>query len=269
MGKIITIASQKGGVGKTTTALNLGYSLSRFGSRVLILDCDPQGGITLATNLKRRTELGLINMMMEGVLPADIVMQVPNNTLAVAGIGKLEPEDVFMLDEFARNGRLSTGIKDLSNGFDYMIIDAPAGVGGLVSSLLSVSDSVIPVVLCRALSIKSLPLLLNLVNWVREHKNPELVLEGVLMTMLDERSEVEGKLSKEFRATLPEEIFFRTTIPFHGVFEKASVRSVPVGMLNEGQVVAKQYMDLAWEIKERELTKQNTGGSDELVAGLF
>jgi chromosome partitioning protein len=269
MGKIITIASQKGGVGKTTTALNLGFSLSRFGNRVLILDSDPQGGITLATNLKRRTELGLINMLMEGLPPSDIVMHVRNNSLAVAGIGRLEPEDVFMLDELAKNGRLATGIKCLAEGFDYLLIDAPAGVGGLVTSLLSASDSVIPVVLCRALSIKSLPMLLNLVKWVRDHKNPDLVLEGVLITMLDERSEVESSLSKEFRASLPEAIFFRTTIPYQGVFEKASIRSVPVGMLKEGQIAAKQYMDLAWEIKERELRIRDTGGSDELVAGLF
>lgn len=268
MGKIITIASQKGGVGKTTTALNLGYSLSRFGNRVLILDSDPQAGITLATNLKKRTELGLINMLMGGVQPSDIVMHVRNNSLAVAGIGRLEPEDVFMLDEFAKNGKLSAGVKCLAEGFDYLLIDAPAGVGGLVSSLLTASNSVIPVVLCRALAIKSLPMLLNLVNWVREHKNPGLILEGVLMTMLDERSEVENSLSQEFRASLPEEIFFRTKIPYQEVFEKASIRSVPVGMLNEGQSAAKQYMDLAWEIKEREI-QQGTGGSDELVAGLF
>lgn len=269
MGKIITIASQKGGVGKTTTTLNLGYSLSRFGNRVLLLDSDPQGGMTLATNLKKRTELGLINILTEGREPSEIIMRVRDSSLAVAGVGRLEPEDVFMLDEFAKNGRLSAGIKSLAGDFDYMLIDAPAGVGGLVTSLMVASDAVIPVVLCRALAIKSLPLLLNLVNWVRLHKNPGLVLGGVLMTMLDERSEVERELLGEFRASLPEELFFRTTIPFQTVFEKASVRSVPVGMLNEGRDAAKQYMDLAWEIKERELRSRETGGSDELVAGLF
>lgn len=269
MGRIITIASQKGGVGKTTTTLNLGYSLSRFGNRVLLLDSDPQGGMTLATNLKKRTDLGLINMLVEGRQPSDIIMQTRDSSLAVAGIGRLDPEDVFMLDEFAKNGRLSAGVKKLAEGFDYLLIDAPAGVGGMVTSLLVASDSVIPVVLCRALAIKSLPLLLNLVNWVREHKNRDLVLEGVLMTMFDEGSEVERELFKEVRASLPEEILFRTTISFQGVYEKASVRSVPVGMLKEGQDGAKQYMNLAWEIKERELCNRETGGGDELVTGLF
>jgi len=269
MGRVITIASQKGGVGKTTTALNLGYSLSRIGNRVLVLDGDPQGGITLATNLKKRTERGLINLLREECRHGEVVMQTRDSSLSVAGIGKLEPEDVVLLEEFARNGKLGQTVKTLAGGFDYLIIDAPAGVGGAVSSFLGASDGVIPVVLSRALSIKSLPLLLNLVRWVREHTNPGLNLDGVLLTMVDPRSEVEAELTRELRASLPEELFFRNTIPYQAVFETASVRSLPVGMLGDGQLAASHYLGLAWEIKERELRDQETGGGDEHVAGLF
>jgi chromosome partitioning protein len=269
MGRIITIASQKGGVGKTTTALNLGYSLSRIGNRVLVLDGDPQGGITLATNLKKRTERGLINLLLEGCPREEIVMQTRDSTLSVAGIGRLEPEDVFMLEEFARNGQLGHAVKTLAEGFDYLIIDAPAGIGGGVTSFLCASDSVIPVVLSRALSIKSLPLLLNLVRWVRDHKNPKLNLSGVLLTMVDERSEVESELTRELRASLPEELFFRSAIPYQAIFETASVKAVPVGLLTDGQPAARHYLELAWEVKERELLMQNSGGEDEHVAGLF
>ncbi|GFO54349.1 sporulation initiation inhibitor Soj [Geomonas sp. Red276] len=268
MGRVITIASQKGGVGKTTTVLNLGYSLSRFGNRVLLLDCDPQGGLTLATNLKKRTDLGLINQLMGGKGLSDIVMHTKDPNLAVAGIGRLDPEDVFMLDEFAKDGRLTAGVREIAAGFDYLLIDAPAGVGGLVTSLLLASDAVIPVVLCRALAIKSLPLLLNLVRWVRDHHNPGLSIEGVLMTMFDQNNETERELGSEFRASLPPELFFRNTIPYLATFEKASVRSLPVALLAEGQQGAKCYMDLALELKEREIARQ-TGVSDELVAGLF
>lgn len=269
MGRVITIASQKGGVGKTTTTLNLGYSLSRFGNRVLLLDCDPQGGLTLATNLKKRTELGLINQLMGGKSPSEIIMHTKDGHLAVAGIGRLDPEDVFMLDEFAKDGRLSAGVRKLAEGFDYVLVDAPAGVGGLVTSLLFASDAVIVVALCRALSIKSLPLLLNLVRWVREHRNPGLAIEGVLLTMFDSANETERELSGEIRATLPEELFFRTAIPYLPCFEKASLRSIPIGMLQEGEEAARRYQDLAWELKERELNRQQGGGSDELVTGLF
>ena len=268
MGRIITIASQKGGVGKTTTTLNLGYSLSLSGSRVLLLDCDPQGGMALATNLRKRTELGLINLLLGGISPSEIVMRARNTNLSVAGIGKLDPEDVFMLDEFAKNGTLSEKIRNLAEGFDYLLIDAPAGISGMVTALLAASDAVIPVVLCKALSIKSLPMLLNLVNWVRSYKNPNLVLEGVLLNMLDARNELEKELFEDFRSSLAEGVFFRTTIPLLGVFEHASLRSVPVGMVKDGQVAARQYLDLALELKEREIG-HSEGEGDELAAGLF
>ena len=269
MGRIITIASQKGGVGKTTSTLNLGYSLSSMGNRVLLLDCDPQGGITLATNLKKRTDRGLINLLVEGATADQIVMTTRSGNLSVAGIGKLEPDDVFMLDEFARNGRLAAAVKQLAEGFDYLIIDSPAGVGSLVTSLMLASDAVLPVVICRALSIKSLPVLLNLVHWVREHHNPDLLLEGVLLTMYDENSELEKGLSQELRDSLPAELFYRTTIPLRPAFERASVRSIPVGMLADGQEEAKHYMNLAWELKERELGRKVAGGDNESDSGLF
>lgn len=269
MARIITIASQKGGVGKTTTTLNLGYSLSRLGNRVLLLDGDPQGGMALATNLKKRTERGLINSLLEGTDPADIVMRTRDQNLAVAGIGQLQPEEVFMLEEYARSGRLTAAVKGLAAPFDYVLIDAPAGVSGLVTSLLQASDAVIAVVLCKALSIKSLPLLLNLVRWVRGHSNPGLMLEGVLITMLDEQSETERTSFAEVRASLPKELFFRTTIPYLGQFEAASLRAMPVAMLQDGREAAGYYTSLALELKERELNRQQTGEGHELATGLF
>lgn len=269
MGRIITIASQKGGVGKTTTALNLGYSLSRFGSRVLLLDCDPQGGLTLATNLKKRTELGLIDLLAEGKGLAEAVMTTRDPNLSVAGIGKLAPEDVFKLDEYARDGRLTAGIREIAAGFDYVLLDAPAGVGSLVTSLLFASDGVIAVVLSRALAIKSLPLLLNLVRWVRDRRNSELAVEGVLMTMFDSGNQTEEELHREFRDSLPGELFFRTAIPCRPCFEQASVRSLPVAMLQEGQEAAKSYLEVALELKEREYQRLKMEVGDELAAGLF
>lgn len=269
MARIITIASQKGGVGKTTTTLNLGYSLSRIGNRVLLLDGDPQGGMALATNLKKRTERGLINTLLEGSSPDEIVMHSRDQNLAVAGIGRLQPEDVFMLEEFARNGRLATAVKGLAAPFDYLLVDAPAGISGLVTSLLVASDAVIAVSLCRALSIKSLPLLLNLVRWVREYRNPSLLLEGVLLTMFNEQSQMEQQIHDEVQASLPKELFFRAAIPYLAPFETASLRAVPVGMLQDGREAANYYTNLALELKERELNRQQTGGDDELVTGLF
>jgi len=268
MGKVITISSQKGGVGKTTTTLNLGFSLSRFGNRVLLVDGDPQGGMTIASNVKRRTSLGIIDLLKGGRALSDIIMQTRDRTLSVAGIGRMEPEDVFLLEDWAKDGKLGEVITAIASGFDYVLLDAPAGVGGLVTSLLSVSDSAIVVVLCKTLSLKTLPSFLALTKWVRDHKNPRLKLEGILISMMDRRNPLEAELLTEFKSTLPEEIFFKTIVPFEELIEKASNKSFPVALMPDSQQTNKYYIDLALELKEREMLA-HTGGDDEHVTGLF
>ena len=269
MGKIISIASQKGGVGKTTTTLNLGFSLSRFGNRVLLIDGDPQGGMTIASNVKRRTTLGIIDLLKGGHGLGDIVMQTRDRTLSVAGIGRLEPEDVFLLEEAAKDGRLGKIIKAVASKFDYVLLDAPAGVGGIVTALLTVSDSVILVVLCKTLSLKTLPSFLTMTKWVRDNKNPQLKLEGIVFSMLDRRNPIEAELLAEFKTSLPEEIFFKSLLPFDELIEKASGRSFPVALMPDSQQANKYYIDLALELKEREMLAQTGGGADEQNTGLF
>jgi len=267
MAKVITIASQKGGVGKTTTALNLGFSLSRIGARVLLVDGDPQGGMTIATNLKKRTELGLVNLLKDNLAAKEIVMVTKDGALAVTGIGKMDPEDVFLLEDWSRNGALGKAVTAMSAGFDYVIIDSPARVGSLVTSMLGVSDGVILVVVCKALSLKTIPSFLSLTKWVRGNTNPALKLDGVVVTMMDVASPTQAGLMAELKESLPEEVFFKTVIPYDEAFEIASVRSVPVSMLQGSQQAAKMYMDLAFEVKERE--SEGGGADDEQVTGLF
>lgn len=267
MGKIICIASQKGGVGKTTSALNLGYSLSRVGSRVLLVDGDPQAGMTIATNLRKRTDKGLIHVIRDNLPPAEIVMTTRDHTLAVAGIGQLEPEDVFLLEEAAHSDILAQALRKVAENFDYVVIDAPAGIGSLVTALLGASDGVILVAAPRLLALKTLPSFLNLLRWIRERRNPALQLDGILVTMHNPLSAAENQLHEELRSAFPAEIFFRTTVPIHEAFERASIRSIPVALLPESQGAAKPYFDLAMELKERELLQK--GGEDEHVTGLF
>ncbi len=269
MGKIITVASQKGGVGKTTTALNLAFGLSRLGGRTLIIDSDPQGGIAIASNLKKKTDRGLIDILKNECAPQDVVMYTRDGTLAVVGVGVLDPLDVVKLENEARRGNLGALVRALAEGFDYAIVDAPAGVGGIVTSMLGASDSVILAVHPRNLSLKTLPSFLKALKWTKRNFNPGLRLEGILLTMFDARNAAEAKALEEIKNVFPEEIFFKTAIPLDGRFEEASLRAVPVSMLPGGQEAARYYLDLTLELKERELFEKMKGDEDEDATGLF
>ena len=265
MTRILTVASQKGGVGKTTTTLNLSYSLSRFGDRVLLIDADPQGGMSIASNVRRKSRLGLVQLLRDSDRIGELVVPTRDRTMAVLGSGIDAPSDALFLEQAAREGRLSSLIQHLANGYQYVVADAPAGVGSIVSALLAASDGVVIAMRCQAIMLHSLPLFLRLVQDVRRESNPRLQIEGALITMWNASSAVEEKLRSEFVGKFPPEVLFRTMIPSDEAFEVASMRGVPVSMMPKGRDAARAYLDLAMELKER----SREGGSDDDVEGLF
>lgn len=270
MGKIITIASQKGGVGKTTTSLNLGFGLSRFGQRVLIIDTDPQGGIGIASNLKARTSLGMIDIITNRHSVREVIAITNDKTMGIVGSGVVEPDDVFDFERAAHTGRLSQLIGELSVEFDYTIVDAPAGTGGIVSALLKGSDGTILVANCKNMTIKTLPQFLKLFKYVQNKFNPNLLLEGILVTMYDSSSPTEVQVLQDMRQSFPSGVFFNTLVHFREVYEKASLYAVPVSYLSEGQDAGRVYIDLAMELREREMRTMNQEGeSDAPILGLF
>ena len=271
MGKIITIASQKGGVGKTTTTLNLGFSLTRFGSKVMLVDGDPQGGMAIASNLVKQTDVGLIHLLKNKVKAEEIIFSTRDHTMGVVGMGTLQPEDVLLLENEARAGTLGMLLQSIAKGYDYVLIDAPSGVGGIPASLLGVSDSVLIIVNCRVLSLKTIPLFLKLVKDIKTNHNSRLELEGVIITMYNENSQVEKQILGEIRKAFPPQAFFQTIVPYNEYFEEASFHSVPVALMPEGLKVARSYMEIAMELKEKEAKQKITRGGqgDEEIMGLF
>lgn len=268
MGKIISVASHKGGVGKTTTALNLGFSLSRFGQKILLVDADPQGALALASNLKKRTNKGLINLIKNDSKPRDVLVSTRDKTMGVVGIGDMEPEDVFLFEKEARSGNLGKTIRSITEGYDYVFIDAPAGTGSIVTALLSISSSVLMPINCKAIAVKTLPGFLKLVQRIRTKLNTDLRVEGIVITMADNQ-ESGLEVYDEIRNSFPPSILFESYIPFDESFEIASLKAVPVGMLSGGEEPARSYMDLAIELKTRELHDSKKGIKDEEVEGLF
>jgi chromosome partitioning protein len=269
MARVITVGSQKGGVGKTTTVLNLGYSLSRLSQRVLLVDADPQSGMSLATNLNRRVIPGLVQVMEGNLRPMAAVAYSRDRTLAGLNTGVIQPQDTLLFERECRGARLQEVLRELDEHFDYILLDAPAGVGSIVHGLLSVSNAVMLVVRCQTIGIKSLPVFLKTVQHARENGNPGLRLAGVLVTMRNPQDALGEQLCRELLDGLPAEAFFRVQIPFDPAFEAASQGAAPVARLKGAQIAAQAYMDLAVELRERDEIHRAGGPDGEDAEGLF
>jgi len=273
MARVITVGSQKGGVGKSTTVLNLGYSLSRLGQRVLLVDADPQSGMSIATNLSRRVGQGLVQVLKGQIAPASAVVFSRDRALAGLNTGVVEAEDAFLLESACHANRLGPVFSALERDFDYILVDAPAGVGSIVHGLLLASQGVILLVRCQTILVKSLPAFLKVVQHARERGNPDLRLTGVLMTMRNPQDALDEQLSRELMESFPPEVFFKLQIPLDPVYEIASQSAVPVarlkGALTAARVAAQAYMDLALEFRERDEACRAGAAEDEDAEGLF
>jgi chromosome partitioning protein len=268
MGQTLAVASHKGGVGKTTTALNLGYALGRLGLKVLMVDGDPQGGITQATNLRKRTDRGLADLMKGRAELEEIIARTRDNMLAVMGIGALEPQDLERMETPDWQRHAAEEVLAAAELFDLVLIDTPAGMGGLSTTFLTAAGRVLLPLSCRALSFQTLPIFLRHLGWLRESGHPELRLEGILVTMVRADDPETGEVLAQIRAQLPEGSLFRTVIPEDPAYERASRRMVPIFLLGDGYRLGRPYLDLALELRDRLVAGPQKDDGDEQT-GLF
>jgi chromosome partitioning protein len=268
MGRIVVIASVKGGVGKTTTALNLGYALSQFAGRVLLVDADPQGGLSHASLLREKNRLGLIDVLAGRCDAAAAVQPTRDPRLAVVGVGGGDPEEWVAYDQAASQGALGRLIRDHAEGYDHVILDAPAGLGPIARALLAAADAVIVPLTCRNLAVRSLPALLTRIQQLAEGGSGAR-LDGILITQRDYRSVREVEVHEQIRRTLPLAAMFRTVIPFDDRFEEASMKGLPIAAVAGGERGAAAYFELATELASRAWLTRPMEGPDGKHLGLF
>lgn len=274
MGRTIVVASAKGGVGKTTTVLNLGHALSRFAGRVLLVDADPQGGLANASNLRRLAGVGLIDVLAGRASLGEAVTPTRDPALSILGTGTWTEEDVALFEEAAAIGSLTRLVREAAADYDLTLVDTPAGQGTQVRALLAAGDGLICPVVCRSLAVKTLPALLRLMGAVRETSRPELDLTGILITDRDALSRAQWSVYEELRRTLPRESLFETIIPHDDLVEQASLQALPVALLPGGDAsrAGDAYFRAAAELMRRDtqrrLQQTNEEHDDEPV-GLF
>ncbi len=252
MGKVISIANQKGGVGKTTTAINLAASLAAVEHPTLIIDIDPQSNTTSGLGIESKTVSNSIyEVMVGGVDATESVREteLPFLDLVPSHINLVGAE-IEMIDREQRERILQKAIKDLRDKYDFIIIDCPPSLGLLTINALTSSDSVIIPVQCEYFALEGLGQLLNTIKIVRQHLNTELEIEGVLLTMYDTRTRLSDQVAEEVKKYFDDRVF-KAIISRNVRLAEAPSFGKPALLYDSTSTGAKNYLALAREIIQR------------------
>ncbi|HPM75953.1 MAG TPA: AAA family ATPase [bacterium] len=269
MGKVIAIASQKGGVGKTTTTVNLAASLAMLKQRTLVLDLDEQNAVGFGLGLSRQQmEHGLYDVFLGRKKLSEIIHSTMLPYLKTIPYGKGTLTDEF--ERFVRQKGSAPLLKKyvdaLQKSCDFILIDCPPGMGELTIYALSAANAVLVPMQCEPLSLKTLTQILKIIRKVRRQINPDLVIEGLLMTMYDENYRIAREVCQQVWASFPEEVVFRNVIPRMEEFSSAFAVGRPIITQDPEAEVAKAYLHLAHEViakRKKELEDLAGGGGDE------
>jgi chromosome partitioning protein len=250
MGRVITVANQKGGVGKTTTAINLAASLAAAEKKTLLVDCDPQGNASSGVGVER-TLIGVKNLYhaLIGELPlAEIIVGTPIPTLDVAPSNQdligVEIEFISIED---REKRLRKILRDLDRPYDYVIIDCPPSLGLLTINSLVAADDVIVPLQCEYFAMEGLGHLLNTIRIIKARLNPSLTLAGILLTMFDTRNKLSHLVAEDARKHFGD-LVFKTIIQRNVRLSESPSHGLPVMLYDIKSRGAISYIDLAKEI---------------------
>jgi chromosome partitioning protein len=256
MSRIIAIANQKGGVGKTTTSVNLAASLALSGSQVLLVDLDPQGNATMGCGVdKKQLEISVYDLLAGDRLLPEIVQQCPTGfDLAPSNID-LTAAEVELLNRPLRDQRLRLALATERERYDFVLIDCPPSLNMLTIHAMVAADGLLVPMQCEYYALEGLSALLDTVDAVRQRANPNLEIEGILRTMYDPRNSLTRDVSRQLARFFGDKVF-RTVIPRNVRLAEAPSHGVPVVIYDRYSRGAVAYMALAGELKRRKTTAE-------------
>ncbi|MCB0711859.1 MAG: ParA family protein [Ignavibacteriae bacterium] len=264
MGRIIAIANQKGGVGKTTTAVNLAASLAAAEQPTLLIDIDPQANATSGLGVGTKDlEKTVYEVIVDRMSPREAILHTELGDLdLIPSHINLVGAEIEMIDVPGREKVLYNALAEIRGNYDYLIIDCPPSLGLLTLNALTASDAVLIPVQCEYYALEGLGQLLNTISIVKKHLNPSLDIEGVLLTMFDKRLNLSNQVSEEVRRYFGDKVF-KTMIARNVRLSEAPSHGKPVLLYDALSIGTQNYMELAKEILHNTADRPSRTASEE------
>lgn len=252
MAKVIAIANQKGGVGKTTTAVNLAASLAATKRKVLLIDLDPQGNATMGSGVdKYDLQATAYDLLVDEKPLVDVlVKETAGGYHLVAANSDLTAAEVRLMNVFARELRLRNALKDYRNSYDFIFIDCPPSLNMLTVNAMAAADTVLVPMQCEYFALEGLTALVDTINQLAAAVNPELKIEGILRTMYDPRNRLANDVSEQLKQHFGDKVY-RAVIPRNVRLAEAPSFGAPVMYYDKSSTGAKAYLALAGEMLRR------------------
>ncbi|EAD3595929.1 TPA_asm: AAA family ATPase [Listeria monocytogenes] len=249
MSKVIALANQKGGVGKTTSSVNLSSSLAFLGKKVLLVDIDPQGNASSGVGVnKGEIEHCIYDVLVDDIAIQDVLQKTDlDNLNVIPATIQLAGAEVELVPAISREIRLKKAIDSIRDDYDYVIIDCPPSLGLLTLNALTAADSVLIPVQCEYYALEGLSQLLNTIRIVQKHLNEDLKIEGVLLTMLDARTNLGIQVIEEVKKYFQNKVF-NTIIPRNVRLSEAPSHGKPILLYDAKSKGAEVYLELAKEV---------------------
>ena len=241
MGKIVSVANQKGGVGKTTTAVNLSTILAKKGKKVLMIDTDPQGNATSGLGIDKNTKFSVYDVLINDIdIENTIVSSIVKNLDVCPSNINLAGAEVELVSMMSREQRLKEKLESLKDKYDFIIIDCPPSLGLITLNAFTASNSVLIPVQCEYYALEGLGQLINTINLVKKHLNKSLIVEGALLTMFDIRTNLSNQVVKEVNRYFENKVY-KTVIPRNVKLSEAPSYGMPISVYDPRSKGAKSY----------------------------